>query len=56
MFVCCLPTQNFEAGLVGRNIFGGVSIQEKGSILKANLIDANKLYIKKRPKKILGWG
>ena len=59
MLVCCLhvPTQNFQAGLVGRKNFFLLPVQVKDTILRLNYlqIEANNFF-QKWQKKLLGRG
>ena len=38
MLVCCLPTQNFQARLVGRKFFFLLPVQAKDTILRLNYL------------------
>ena len=57
MLVCGLPTQNFQAGLVGRKFFFLLPVQVKDTILKLNYlqIEANNFF-SEMTKKIIGSG
>ena len=57
MLVCCLPTQNFQAGLVGRKIFFLLPVQVKDTILRLNYlqIEAN-IFFSEMTKKNIGSG
>ena len=58
MFVCCLLTQNFHAGSVGRkNIFCCMSQKKTLLLLGKTVINRNNLFPSKWPiQKILGSG
>ena len=56
MFVCCLLTQNFQAGSVGR-IFFLLPVQEKDIILGITVINRSKkkkLFLENGKKIIIG--
>ena len=58
MLVCCLPTQNFQAGSVGRKFFFLLPVQVKDTILRLNYlqIEGNNFFFRNDKKKLLDRG